>query len=166
MTSVGRWIYARHLQVGDVVQSRLTGNAKVTALELSYVQTTVYNFLVDVLHNYAVGHGEVLVHNNNGMGEKAPLPEKSDHAKHQAGQGRPTGPACSDAQNVPMRNLFVQDDGRYVVIGANGRVHIFEADGTHVTSFWNSATNTKERLAEGRWSLSSLDEYEQFKSLF
>jgi hypothetical protein len=30
----------------------------------------VYNFLVDGLHNYAVGQDEVLVHNTNGPGKE------------------------------------------------------------------------------------------------
>jgi len=57
------------LRVGDIVRSRLSGKAKVTGLALAYIETTMYNFSVDVLCNYAVGDGEWLVHNTNAPGE-------------------------------------------------------------------------------------------------
>ncbi|MDR2641413.1 MAG: HINT domain-containing protein [Planctomycetaceae bacterium] len=65
MTQDGRWIYARDLQVDDVVRSHSFGTQKISTLEISLTQTMVYNFLTDDLHNYAVGQNGILVHNTN-----------------------------------------------------------------------------------------------------
>jgi hypothetical protein len=65
MTIGGRWVYARDLQIGDVVQSRSFGEQKISALEIFVTKTLVYNFLVDDLHNYCVSENEILVHNTN-----------------------------------------------------------------------------------------------------
>jgi hypothetical protein len=65
ITPQGRWVYARDLQIGDVIQSREQGSRKVFGLTIEVTETLVYNFLVDDLHNYAVGENEILVHNNN-----------------------------------------------------------------------------------------------------
>jgi hypothetical protein len=75
MTPQGRWVYARDLRIDDVLRSRALGTQKVIGLEITQTETVVYNFLVDDLHNYAVGRDEVLVHNTNGAGnalEKTP----------------------------------------------------------------------------------------------
>jgi hypothetical protein len=71
MTQNGRWVYAKDLRVDDVVISRSLNKQRVTAVESSITKTLVYNFLVDDLHNYAVGDYEILVHNTN-------APKKSD----------------------------------------------------------------------------------------
>jgi hypothetical protein len=65
ITLDGRWGYARDLRIDDVVRSHSFDTQKISALELSMTETIVYNFLVDDLHNYAVGENEVLVHNTN-----------------------------------------------------------------------------------------------------
>jgi hypothetical protein len=64
-TLVGRWVYAGDLQIGDVVPSHSFGNQKISALEISTTKTSVYNFVVDDLHNYAIGENEILVHNTS-----------------------------------------------------------------------------------------------------
>jgi hypothetical protein len=65
MTAQGRWVYAKNLQVGDVVRSRSFGEQKISVLEIFETKTLVYNFFVDDLHNYCVGKNETLVHNTN-----------------------------------------------------------------------------------------------------
>jgi hypothetical protein len=69
ITPDGRWVYARDLRIDDVVRSHSFGTQKISALELSQTETLVYNFLVDDLHNYAVGIDEILVHNTNSPGK-------------------------------------------------------------------------------------------------
>jgi hypothetical protein len=69
ITPDGRWVYARDLHIDDVVRSRSLGTQKISELELSITETLVYNFLVDDLHNYAVGKYEILVHNTNSPGK-------------------------------------------------------------------------------------------------
>jgi hypothetical protein len=65
LTPYGRWVYARDLQIGDVIQSRVKESCRITDLTIETSETLVYNFLVDDLHNYAVSQNEVLVHNTN-----------------------------------------------------------------------------------------------------
>ncbi len=62
----GRWVDAGDLQVGDVLLLKSGEQAPVTRLAVRQVQQRVYNFQVEELHCYAVGAGEVLVHNNCG----------------------------------------------------------------------------------------------------
>ncbi|MDR2345126.1 MAG: HINT domain-containing protein, partial [Planctomycetaceae bacterium] len=64
-TPNGRWIYAKDLQVGDILRSHSCGSQEITSLEFFVTKKLVYNFLVDDLHNYAVGKNEILVHNTN-----------------------------------------------------------------------------------------------------
>jgi hypothetical protein len=78
ITPQGRWVYARDLCVGDVICSRSLGTQKISALNISLTETLVYNFLVDDLHNYAVGIDEILVHNTN-------APEKISYMKRKPG---------------------------------------------------------------------------------
>ncbi|MDX1962863.1 MAG: polymorphic toxin-type HINT domain-containing protein [Pirellulales bacterium] len=66
---IGRWVDAAYLLPGDVLLTR-SGAAAVKsqecvlrAIALEDALCQVYNFTVDDLHSYTVGHGEVLVHN-------------------------------------------------------------------------------------------------------
>jgi hypothetical protein len=65
MFSDGRWVYARDLQLGDVVISRENFGMLIRGLKTSSKKILVYNFLVDDLHNYVVGENGILVHNTN-----------------------------------------------------------------------------------------------------
>jgi hypothetical protein len=65
MTTEGRWVYARDLQISDVVRSHSFREQKISDLEIFETKTLVYNFFVDDLHNYCVGKNETLVHNTN-----------------------------------------------------------------------------------------------------
>ncbi len=69
----GRWVDAGDLQVGDVLLLKSGRQAPVTRLAVRQVRQEVYNFQVEGLHCYAVGTGQVLVHNN--CGEGVTLPE-------------------------------------------------------------------------------------------
>ena len=54
----------------------------------------------------------------------------------------------------------MQDDGRYVIKGNNGRVHILEPDGEVVTTMKN-VTNFDYRVQSGRYTpLSEAEKYE------
>ena len=46
--------------------------------------------------------------------------------------------------------LFLQDDGRIVIKGDRGRVHILESDGEIVTTM-NKVTNFNDRVLSGRY---------------
>ena len=54
---------AGSLRVGDVLLLRPHRRAAVTRLAVRQARQTVYNFQVEGVHTYAVGTGQVLVHN-------------------------------------------------------------------------------------------------------
>ncbi|MEX2112501.1 MAG: polymorphic toxin-type HINT domain-containing protein [Pirellulales bacterium] len=62
--SSGRWVDAGDLQIGDVVFLRSGEKAAISAIKSRPGPTVVYNLTVADLHCYAVGVGEVLVHND------------------------------------------------------------------------------------------------------
>ena len=61
----GRWVDAIDLRVGDVLLLRSGEQAPVTSLVVRHARLPVYNFQVEDLHCYAVGHAQILVHNNS-----------------------------------------------------------------------------------------------------
>ncbi len=63
-TLPGRWVDAGDLERGDLALLKDGRQASIEAIEVQLVAVKVYNFQVDGLHNYAVGRGSVLVHNN------------------------------------------------------------------------------------------------------
>jgi hypothetical protein len=89
----------------------------------------------------------------------------SEHAKARAAQGRRTGPAFNDAQSARQADVYVQPDGRYVVRGPRGREHIFEADGTHVTSIDRSARAHQGKVEAGERVPITTEGYDRFKEI-
>ena len=68
------------------------------------------------------------------MGDGDGKPSKSDHAQLRGSEGRSTDRAFNDVQRARQSDMFVQQDGRYVIRGPNGREHIFESSGQLVTT--------------------------------
>jgi hypothetical protein len=95
-------------------------------------------------------------------------PPKSEHALQRQMEGRPVGTAFNDAKNARSADVFIQsEDGRFVVRGPNGREHIFEQDGTHVTNVaGRSAAAHRSRVQSGALRLATEHEFNAFKSLF
>jgi len=89
----------------------------------------------------------------------------SEHAKERSAEGRRTGPAFGDAQRARQADVYVQPDGRYVVRGPRGREHIFERDGTHVTSIDRSARAHQGKVDGGERMPITSDEFERFKEI-
>ena len=74
----------------------------------------------------------------------------SGHAEIRGSQGRNVNTAINDLNKVKPSNVYLQDDGRYVIKGSNGRVHIMEPDGEIVTTM-NNVTNFNKRVSSGRY---------------
>lgn len=66
----GRWVDAIDLRVGDVLLLRSGELAAITALVIRHARLPVYNFHVEELHCYAVGHVQALVHNNSSAAQR------------------------------------------------------------------------------------------------
>ena len=75
---------------------------------------------------------------------------KSEHAELRGSQGRNVNTAINDLNKTQPSNIYLQDDGRYVIKGSNGRVHIMEPDGEIVTTM-NNVTNFNKRISSGRY---------------
>ena len=77
---------------------------------------------------------------------------RSEHSEERREEGRPVSSAFNDAQKARQSDVFIQQDGRYIVRGDKGREHIFEPDGELVTSFerCNKAHLLKIRRGERR----------------
>jgi hypothetical protein len=100
-------------------------------------------------------------------GSKRQRPPRSEHAEQRRVAGRPVGPAFNDARRARQADVFVQpDDGRYVVRGPRGREHIFEPDGTHVTSIRRSQSAHEGIIQLGKRRPISSDEFERFAEIF
>ncbi|MCO7261763.1 hemagglutinin repeat-containing protein [Dickeya zeae] len=114
--------------------------------------------------------------NNTGNTEGAPdLPNhyesgnkitQGEHATIRNKEGRPVGSVINDVQNSRPSDILVQDDGRWVVLGPKGRVHIIEPNGEVVTSMQNPKQNTNNRLQDGRWEKLNNDKLQEFKDKF
>jgi hypothetical protein len=64
-TTLGRWVDAGHLRVGDELLLRDGRVVPVETLRVERLNEEVYNFELEAVHTYAVGQNEVLVHNGN-----------------------------------------------------------------------------------------------------
>jgi len=89
-----------------------------------------------------------------------------EHAKIRSAEGRPVGSVVNDVQTARPSDILVQDDGRWVIKGGNGRIHILEPSGEVVTSFVNPNANTNSRIQRGEWVRASQDELKRFEVKF
>jgi ABC-type glycerol-3-phosphate transport system substrate-binding protein len=66
----GRWVEARDLLEGDVLQSKTAGELTIIGLSNQRQSTVVYNLEVEDGHNYTVHQRGILVHNKTPIGPK------------------------------------------------------------------------------------------------
>lgn len=87
---------------------------------------------------------------------------RSPRAQIRAPQG---SPAYRDAQQARDCDILVQRDGRWVVLGKDGRIHIFERDGELVTSFVAPRRSTWRRCSQGQWLQPMCEDIRAFREL-
>ncbi len=114
--------------------------------------------------------------NNTGNTEGAPdLPTnyessnkitQGQHAEIRNSEGRPVGAVINDVQKSRPADILLQEDGRWIVKGSGGNIHVIDPNGEVVTSFKNSDKNTAQRLNDGRWSRPDSGQLEEFKNKF
>ena len=75
---------------------------------------------------------------------------RSEHAKIRSSQGRIVSTAINDINRATPSKIYIQMDGRYVIQGNHGRVHILEPSGEIVTTM-NKVTNFNDRVQKGRY---------------
>ncbi|MBA5235552.1 VENN motif pre-toxin domain-containing protein [Pectobacterium aroidearum] len=157
-------------ELEHLITLKMMGNDEITVRYLSSLQD-----------KYLPSHtgGDQIVGqlpNNTGNTEGAPdLPNhyesgnkitQGEHATIRNKEGRPVGSVINDVQNSRPSDILVQDDGRWVVLGPKGRVHIIEPSGEVVTSMQNPKQNTNNRLQDGRWEKLNSDKLQEFKDKF
>lgn len=91
---------------------------------------------------------------------------RGEHAEIRNKEGRPVGQVINDIENSRPSDILVQDDGRWVILGPNGRVHIIESDGEVVTSYKNPRDNTIKRIKDGRWERPNNEKLQEFRDKF
>ncbi len=158
------WTYVKDLKVGDLLLSSDGTKLAIDKIEKESREATVYNFEVEDYHSYFVSNLGIWVHNCDinpkllsGVEGTGKL-ERSEHAILRSKEGRPVGSAINDVQKARQSDILVQEDGRWIIKGDNGRIHIVEADGSQVV--------TAMRIQDGRWSRPSEAEFQQFKETF
>ena len=103
---------------------------------------------VDVVE--AIGRATTTRANHVTENEKLQI-TRGVHATIRVSQGRKISNVIGDVNHATPSKIFLQDDGRYVVRGKNGRVHILESNGEIVTTM-NSVTNFDDRIRKGKYS--------------
>ena len=92
---------------------------------------------------------------------------RSRHAEIRSSEGRNVNTAINDVKRARPADVMLQDDGRWVVRGKNGRAHVFEIDGEHVTTMDNiTNANTNFRIAKGKWQPLTLEQEQIFRESF
>ncbi|MEY0133899.1 hypothetical protein AB7W20_22130 [Providencia rettgeri] len=91
---------------------------------------------------------------------------QGEHAGIRNKEGRPVSSVINDVQKSRPSDILIQDDGRWVVKGNDGRIHLIEPDGEVVSSFKNSDRNTAQRTRDGRWNRPSNEKLDEFKEKF
>jgi len=81
-------------------------------------------------------------------------------------EGRAIGTAFNDAQKARQSDVFIQLDERYVVRASRGREHIFDPDGTHITTVRRSQSTHKAKLLRSKRRPITNEGFEKFKELF
>lgn len=90
----------------------------------------------------------------------------SEHAQQRRTEGRRVSPGYGDAQQAQQSDVFIQPNQRYVVRGPRGREHVFDADGTHITSIDRSRQAHHRLIRLGKRAPVTIEQFRQFKELF
>ena len=90
---------------------------------------------------------------------------RTQHAVQRSQEGgRPTTKAYADAQHARDEELLWDEvEGTVVVLGPQGRVHVFSPQGKHVTSFVMNGGDVARRRQQGRWRSAEPSERGEFR---
>jgi hypothetical protein len=90
---------------------------------------------------------------------------RTAHAEGQRVENRPTSKAWEDAFSAHEEwILWDRHERTFVVLGPRNRVHVFSAQGRHVTSLVLATEAVRNRMRRGRWLPLTEDQREQFGS--
>ena len=90
---------------------------------------------------------------------------RTRHAEDRRGGERPVHKALEDAVAAGPESLFSDErTGGIVVCGPQGRAHVFNAEGRHITSFSLKPDSVEYRLRTERWKRLSPENVAAFKA--
>ncbi len=90
---------------------------------------------------------------------------RTEHADRRASKStRPTNKAYSDAQAVGDNDLLWDQEGNtFIVVGQQGRAHVFNQEARHVTSVTMNAASVAQRIKTHRWRKTEPAERGEFR---
>lgn len=89
---------------------------------------------------------------------------RTRHAEQQRERSRPVHKALEEARSARDEALYVDDKrGTWVACGRQGRAHVFNTRGRHVTSFQLPAGGAAFRVRTERWRRMDDDEVRRFR---
>jgi hypothetical protein len=101
-----------------------------------------------------------------GSKPSGPTVVRSEHAKLRAAEGRPVGTAITDVRNARGADVFIQEDGRFIVRGPNGREHVIDPSGELVTTIpRRTKAAHQQRLADEKIRPATVEELERIKNM-
>jgi len=90
---------------------------------------------------------------------------RTQHAQHRRKERRPVHKALDDARTAKPDALFWDEKHKtWVVCGKQGRVHAFNREGRHVTSFVIQPGGAEFRVRTNRWRPMDEEEATEFRS--
>lgn len=90
---------------------------------------------------------------------------RTTHAEERRADRRPVHKALKDAVAATPQDLFVDEKhGTWIACGGQGRAHVFNEEGRHVTSMVLPADGAAFRVRTGRWRAMTPDEIATFRS--
>jgi len=104
---------------------------------------------------------------NQAAGTQATTITRGTHATIRASEGRNVSTTINDVQRARPADVLVQNDGRWVIRGQGGRIHVLESGGEIVTTM-NRVTqsNVTKKINSGEWSRLTLEQQQIFLDLF
>ncbi|MCX7591955.1 MAG: hypothetical protein N2255_10055 [Kiritimatiellae bacterium] len=90
---------------------------------------------------------------------------RTRHAQSHSRPERPIHKALEDAREATDTDLFYDEKrGTWIAYGKNGRTHVFNLEGKHVTSFILQPGGVDFRLRTHRWRLLQKEEIARFRA--
>lgn len=90
---------------------------------------------------------------------------RTHHAETRGSRGRPVHKALQEARAAQPEHLFVDEKkGTWIACGKQGRAHVFNEAGRHVTSFLLPPDGAAFRVRTSRWRPMQEDEQSRFKA--
>jgi len=160
---------------GKLVLKSSAGTVEITSANIRNIENTALKSQSFARNGRKISYSEFArdVKSSTESLEKLPAAEgvektitRSVHAEIRASQGRNVATAINDVQRARPADVLMQDDGRWIIRGQNGRIHILEQSGEIVTTITSTNSTVLQKIEYGIWSRLSLEQENIFKQSF